>query len=67
LFDISHRDAMVLIKIEENRLLLSAQREKGRRGMMAGVDRFLTLKEEHTMKRKAAALNYAINYQQLQL
>jgi len=51
---------MVFIKIEEDRLFLSAQREKGRRGMMAGVDRSLALKEERTMKRKAAALNYAM-------
>jgi len=51
---------MVLIKIEEDRLFLGAQREKGRRGMMAGVNRSLALKEERTMKRKAAALNYAM-------
>ena len=35
LFDIAHRDAMSLIKIEEDRLFLEAQREKGRRGKWA--------------------------------
>lgn len=60
LFDIAHRDAMSLITIEEDRLFLEAQREKGRRGTMVGVDRSLTLKEERIMKRKAAAAKYAL-------
>ena len=60
LFDIAHRDALSLIKIEEDRLFLNAQREKGRRGTMGGVDRSLTQKEERVMKRKAAASSYAL-------
>src|SRR6218665_2796348 len=43
LFDISHRDAMSLIKIEEARLFLEAQREKGRRGTIADLERHLTI------------------------
>lgn len=60
LFDIAHRDALSLIKIEEDRLFLEAQRETGRRGTMAGVDRSLTQKEERIIKRNAAAEKYAI-------
>jgi len=60
MFDVAHQDAMSIIKIEEDRLFLLAQREKGRRGKMAGVDRALTLKEERAMKRKLAAENYAL-------
>src|SRR6218665_2773777 len=59
LFDIAHRDAVSLIKIEEDRLFLEAQREKGRKGTIAGVDRNLTLKEKRVMKRKASAAKYA--------
>jgi len=59
LFDVAHRDAMTLMKVED-RLFLEAQREKGRRGTMAGLDRSLALKEERVMKRKVAAANYAL-------
>ena len=57
LFDVAHRDAMCLIKIEEDRLFLEAQREKGRRGIMVGVDHVLALKEERVLKRKIAEIN----------
>lgn len=60
LFDIAHQDAMSTISIEEDRLFLLAQREKGRRGRIGGVDRALALKEERAMKRKIAAENYAL-------
>ena len=63
LFDIAHRDALSLIKIEEDRLFLKAQREKGRRGTMGGVDKCLTLKEERAMKQNAAASSYALKVQ----
>ncbi len=59
LFDIAHQNALDLIKIEEDRQFLMAQREKGRRGCMAGVDRILAQKEERIMKRKAAEANRA--------
>src|ERR1043165_6367848 len=59
IFDVTHRDAMTLIRIEEDRLFLEAQREKGRRGTMGGIDRSLALKEERVMKRKIAVENYA--------
>jgi hypothetical protein len=38
LFDVAHVDALSLIKIAEDREFLLAQREKGRRGYLAGVD-----------------------------
>lgn len=60
LFDIAHQDAMSIIRIEEDRLFLLAQREKGRRGRMGGVDKVLALKEERAMKRKIAAEKYAL-------
>ena len=55
LFDIAHRDALTLIKIEEESIYLQAQREKGRRGTMGSVDRTLALQEKLAAKRKAAA------------
>ena len=48
LLDIAHRDALSLIKIEE------AQREKGRRGRMAGVDLVLARKDERRMMKAVA-------------
>jgi hypothetical protein len=39
LFDVAHPKAMQLLTIEEDRAFLAAQREKGRRGVMAGVDK----------------------------
>ena len=45
LFDIAHQDALSLIKIEEDKAFLIAQREKGRTGVMAGVDVSLVKKE----------------------
>ena len=49
LFDIAHQGAMSTIKIEEDRLFLVAQREKGRRGKMGGVDKAHALKEERAI------------------
>lgn len=63
LFDITHRDALSLVIIEEDTLFLEAQRERGRRGTMGGIDGLLTLKEERVMKRKAAADKYALQNQ----
>jgi len=58
LFDVAHQDAMKIITIEEDRHFLQAQREKGRRGTMVGVDRKLYNKEQRVLKRKAAASTY---------
>ena len=38
LFDVAHKDALILMAIPEDREFLLAQREKGRRGTMAGTD-----------------------------
>ena len=54
LFDIAHKDAMTIIKIEEDRQFLKAQREKGRRGSMAGIDVKLAKQEERALARSAA-------------
>lgn len=51
LFDIAHQDALVLITVEEDRAFLLAQREKGRKGAMAGVDTKL-LKKEAELRKK---------------
>lgn len=45
LFDVAHVDALVLLTIEEDRLFLLAQRERGRRGYMSGVDHVLSQQE----------------------
>jgi len=50
LFDIAHADALVMMTIAEDRDFLEAQREKGRRGCMAGVDITLEMKEKRVSK-----------------
>lgn len=52
LFDIAHADAMKIITIQEDKEFLLAQREKGRRGNLAQVDKVLFLKENKIAKRK---------------
>jgi len=52
LFDIVHANAIDLMKLEEDREFLRAQRERGRRGFMAGVDKKLTAKEARADWRK---------------
>lgn len=54
LFDIAHARAMYLIKIEEDKKFLDAQREKGRRGFMSGEDKILVGVEMRRQKREAA-------------
>jgi hypothetical protein len=54
LFDIAHADSMQLIKIEEDKAFLEAQRHKGRRGLMTGVDTVLAGVEERRETREAA-------------
>jgi hypothetical protein len=51
LFDIAHAEVLSMIKIEEDREFLLAQREKGRRGKMAGVDKALEKQEARTRER----------------
>src|SRR6218665_2823311 len=46
LFDVAHPDALTTITIPEDKAFLLAQREKGRRGMMSGVDVSLAKKEK---------------------
>src|SRR6218665_4071604 len=52
LFHMAHQNAMKMIKIQEDRDFLNAQRQKGRHGSMIGVDKVLAAKEERTRLRK---------------
>ena len=59
LFDIAHQDALSMIQIEEDRQFLIAQREKGRRGSMTGIDKSLAMKEQRSADRSKRAAAYA--------
>jgi len=52
LFDISHRDALKLITIEEDREFLILQRQPNRSGHMIGIDRTLATKEKKKREKK---------------
>jgi len=52
LFDIAHKDAFNIIKIEEDRQFLKSQRQEGRVGYMAGVDKQLCAVEERRSERE---------------
>jgi hypothetical protein len=52
LFDVTHADALTMIKIAEDREFLIAQREKGRRGCMGPIDRKLTQIENRRRARE---------------
>lgn len=52
LFDIAHANAMCMIKIKEDREFLYLQRQEGRIGYMAGVDKKLTEIEERRKQRE---------------
>lgn len=62
-FDIASSDAFQIMKIEEDKNFLIKQREKGRPGSMAGVDKKLVGKE----KRKANRLQVEDNRKQKHL
>ena len=53
LFDIAHAQALTMIKIDEDKECLLAQREKGRRGSIAGRGKTLARKEDRKAKRLA--------------
>lgn len=54
LFDIAHADALQKIKIQEDKIFLLKQREPGRPGCLAGVDKKLAEIEERARLRKLA-------------
>ena len=67
LFDFAHQDALTMIRIEEDKLFLVKQREKGRPGSMLGVDLKLTniekrkqIRKENETKRKEKNLRNII-------
>jgi len=55
LFDVAHADALVIIKIPEDREFLLAQREKGRRGCMGSKDMILHGVEKRRCDRQQIA------------
>jgi len=58
LFDIAHQDALAMIKIPEDKAFLLAQREKGSRGAMAGVDVSMMNKEKAQAKKRERQLEW---------
>ena len=56
LFDVAHADALNMMTIEEDKQFLLAQREKGRRGSMVGLDAKLAAKEQRAKERHDAAV-----------
>ncbi|GBP21959.1 Putative ubiquitin thioesterase 232R [Eumeta japonica] len=62
LFDIAYADALQLIKINEDRIFLEEQREPGRSGHLAGVDKKLTNKEEKARLRMIKEQKRRANY-----
>lgn len=63
LFDISHANAMEMIKIAEDRDFLTMQRQKGRPGCMAGVDRTLYDQEQRRAQRLEKEQNRKRTYE----
>ena len=51
LFDIAHQNAMSLMKIEEDKAFLLAQREKGRKGSFGMLDREFAKQQERKRKK----------------
>jgi len=58
------QDALQVMKIEEDKQFLLAQREEGHRGSMGGVDKMLADKEKRVKKRKSSQGNYNITLEQ---
>ncbi|KAF0708425.1 Uncharacterized protein FWK35_00031509, partial [Aphis craccivora] len=58
LFDIAHLNALQIIKIDEDKKFLLAQREKGRKGCLIGIDRKLEKQEMRKNLREITFQNY---------
>ena len=52
MFDIAHAEAISMIKIQEDKDFLLAQREPGRRGKIGAVDTGLVRREADTKRRQ---------------
>ena len=57
LFDVAQADALQLIKTDEDREFLIAQREKGKRGCLRSIDMKLTRHEKRRQKREEVVKN----------
>ena len=56
-FDVAHADALTKTSVlQEDKDFLLAQREKGRRGSMAGLDKKLAAKEKRAFEREEQML-----------
>lgn len=62
LFDIAHADSLKLISVEEDKIFLQRQREPGRPGYLAGVDKQLTGKDERRRQRALEEENRRLKY-----
>lgn len=58
LFHVSHSNALQIIKIDEDKKFLLAQREKGRKGCTIGIDRNLEKQELRKNQREIGFQNY---------
>ncbi|GBL84771.1 hypothetical protein AVEN_93813-1 [Araneus ventricosus] len=54
LLDIAHSNALIIITIEEDRQFLISQRQKGRIGVLRGIDKRTDEKEKRILKRLSA-------------
>jgi hypothetical protein len=61
LFDVAHANALTLIKIEEDRAFLLAQREKGRRGSMGSVDTILANNKQYQRRQRCSRARRGFN------
>ena len=53
LFDIAHANALNMMKIEEDKDFLIAQRQKGRPGKMGNMDKNFVKKEANSAEKKS--------------
>lgn len=65
LFDIAHRDALILMKIKEDKEFLLLQKQKGRPGCMAGVDMVLSQRQNRAEQRKEKESSRKSKYEQM--
>ncbi|CAH0559238.1 unnamed protein product [Brassicogethes aeneus] len=64
LFDIAHSEALQIIKIEEDKQFLIAQRQPGRVGCLGGIDKNFEKKENRSKKRKQEESERKRKYEQ---
>ena len=63
LFDVAHQDALSLMKIEEDKAFLLAQREKGRKGCIGRIDSKLLIYRRKTRTIRSKWMQNEVNDQ----